>query len=329
MTPSIKRLIELDIFRGIAIVSIILYHFTYSFNYLYGNLVDAVLLFRWGYLGVQLFFILGGFSVGYSLKNAVTPFNFLIDRFTRLFPSYWVSIIIIYLITSQFFLPGRSVTFSHFLVNFTMLQHWLGIPDVDGAYWILPVFLVFYFFIMIVLFLKKIAHLKLIGLFWIILGLIIWKLPVFNQSIFQSFFLFFKYAHLFVAGIMFWEIFFKKANKFTHWLIFISFGAQLMLFNFIESLAVLAFYLLMYLFSYKKLSLPPFLKIFSYLGLISFQIYLIHQNIGYIIMLQLVKFDLPLIIIVTIPIIVTFCLAGIIYRFIEIPIKRIIRSRFF
>lgn len=318
-----NRLIELDILRGIAIIFIVLFHYTDSFNRLYGHPIDLKLYFPWGYLGVQLFFILSGFSIRHSLKNSQNPFRFAINRFSRLYPSYWVSITLIFFVMQKSPLLGRQISFNQFLINFTMIQHWLGVPDVDGAYWVLPVFIVFYAFIFIILFMRKFTLIKLISFIWIVLGITIWKLPIAYQSTFQSFFLFLKYSHLFVAGIMFHDIFSRQANASSHWLIFFSLISQVILFTPMESLVVVFFYLIMYLFVFNRLRLSR-LKVFSNLGIISYQIYLIHQNIGYAIMLQLSNLKLSSFVIIAIPIIFTFALSILTFHLIEVPVKKII-----
>src|ERR1700733_3136318 len=82
-----KHRIELlDSFRFIAILSVLLYHFTSSSISLfpYGNFYHHI--FKFGYLGVNFFFMISGFVISYTLDNTTGLLSFWQNRFSRLFP---------------------------------------------------------------------------------------------------------------------------------------------------------------------------------------------------------------------------------------------------
>ena len=67
---------DLDIFKGLAIIAVIFYHFE---------------IFTYGYLGVDLFLVINGFLIGKGLirktqDNNLKYFDFVISRFCRLYP---------------------------------------------------------------------------------------------------------------------------------------------------------------------------------------------------------------------------------------------------
>lgn len=132
------RLVELDSLRGIAAVSVMLFHLTYFHD----ELGLAPFQVRWGHYGVELFFIISGFVIFMTLARAKNTREFVVSRVARLYPAYWGAIVL----TIAFALalePGHP-PFGSTLANFTMLQRALGIGDVDGSYWTLVVELQFY-----------------------------------------------------------------------------------------------------------------------------------------------------------------------------------------
>ena len=82
-----KRIELLDSFRCIAIVSVLLYHFTdrwtkyFPFDDYYQH------AFRYGYLGVHFFFMISGFVICYTLERTGNGSLFARNRFARLFPA--------------------------------------------------------------------------------------------------------------------------------------------------------------------------------------------------------------------------------------------------
>lgn len=82
-----KRLIELDALRGIAALSVVIYHYTTRYNSLYGH--DSFLdnnYFHYCSQGVQLFFMISGFVIFLTLNHIKKPMDFVISRFSRLYP---------------------------------------------------------------------------------------------------------------------------------------------------------------------------------------------------------------------------------------------------
>lgn len=165
-----KRLELLDYGRLFAALMVVFYHYTfnginngkvYSID-LITNLADIT---KYGYLGVELFFMISGYVIFHSAKNR-TAAKFALSRVTRLYPAYWFAI----LFTSLFayFLGGdsMSVKVSQILVNFTMLQSLFGVENVDGVYWTLIFELKFYLLIFAMLLLGLNKHLEKIIVAW-------------------------------------------------------------------------------------------------------------------------------------------------------------------
>ncbi|MCM3812367.1 acyltransferase [Streptomyces sp. DR7-3] len=99
--------------------------------------------FAYGCLGVQIFFVISGFVI--CMSGWGRPLrSFFASRISRLYPAYWVAII---LVTGVFALPWvayKAVSPSDALVNLTMLQQPLGVDRVLGVCWTLWAELRFY-----------------------------------------------------------------------------------------------------------------------------------------------------------------------------------------
>jgi peptidoglycan/LPS O-acetylase OafA/YrhL len=135
-----KRLAYLDALRGIAALLVV-------FTHLYIPLLGHVWVFDYlidpGKLGVLWFFMISGVVIPYSLKPVPDgPRRFLISRFMRLYPAYWLSLavfLVMLKLTGGVFPPWNQIT-----ANLTMVQAALGFEDVIGLYWTLFIELVFY-----------------------------------------------------------------------------------------------------------------------------------------------------------------------------------------
>ena len=84
-----------------------LFHFTTRFTELYPASGASVLAVPYGYFGVNLFFIISGFVIFMTLQRTERPMDFVVSRFSRLFPSYWAAIILTFAVTHWLGLPGR------------------------------------------------------------------------------------------------------------------------------------------------------------------------------------------------------------------------------
>ena len=138
------RLAELDALRGAAAMAVVLFHFTTRFDQLYPQPSRFEWQFAQGHFGVNLFFIISGFVIFMTLDRARSAMDFVVSRFSRLYPAYWVSIALTFGITHWLGLPGKLVTAEQAAANALMFHSLLRVPNVDGVYWTLEVELLFY-----------------------------------------------------------------------------------------------------------------------------------------------------------------------------------------
>ena len=141
-----ERLGYLDSARGLAAIGVLFAHAIASFSETNLELV-AIANFTESYLDLGkifliLFFLTSGFVIPYSIKgegrSAIKSFG--ISRFFRLYPVYWVSAVLGFILYGTF-------NYQELLMNLTMLQQFFGVKNIIGLYWTLQLELIFYFLI--------------------------------------------------------------------------------------------------------------------------------------------------------------------------------------
>jgi peptidoglycan/LPS O-acetylase OafA/YrhL len=97
-----------------------------------------------GRIGVVAFFLISGYVIPFSIhpERPAPVGTFLIKRFFRIFPAYWLSIPLGAFATC--WLWGRPFGLREFLVNLTLLQDFFGVTPAEGLYWTLLVEWAFY-----------------------------------------------------------------------------------------------------------------------------------------------------------------------------------------
>lgn len=143
-TSSSARLSELDALRGLAALAVVLYHYTDAYQRLFGHPTPPLFTFKTGELPVYLFFVISGFVIDLTLQRCRTGGDFLVSRFARLFPAYWVAVLFTASIIWLFGLPRYEPSLKTVAINLTMLQEFLRTPHVDFVYWTLERELLFY-----------------------------------------------------------------------------------------------------------------------------------------------------------------------------------------
>ena len=144
LTSKRPRLAELDALRGIGAILVMNFHYSTRFQEMFPKAAHVPFHIFGGNYRVLLFFAISGFAIFFTVKHLQYGMDFIVNRFVRLFPAYWGAIIIT--LTTQYLgdIPALDIALSAILVNFTMLQSFFYLPGVDGAYWTLAIELSFY-----------------------------------------------------------------------------------------------------------------------------------------------------------------------------------------
>jgi peptidoglycan/LPS O-acetylase OafA/YrhL len=143
-SPPESRVVELDALRGLAALAVVAYHYTTQYGELYGHLGPPPPSFAFGNYGVQLFFLISGFVIFMTLERTRSAMDFVVSRFSRLFPAYWTAIVLSALVVYTIGMPSQRLPWQDVVIDFTMIQQVLGAEHLDGSYWTLEVELFFY-----------------------------------------------------------------------------------------------------------------------------------------------------------------------------------------
>lgn len=207
-----------------------------------------------------------------------------------------------------------------------MFHEYFNINHIDGVYWTLTVELTFYFWIFILYSAKQLNRAELWFLIFIFL-FIFDKLELLTLSKAIESLLILKYITFFVSGICLFKLQNRTYNKITIMVLFISIFSQAIDSTLLHFSIIICIYTIFY-FSitgyFKFLKLKPFI----FLGGISYSLYLIHQNIGYILIRELQFEGIPQGIIITITILFCIGLAYVLNITFEKPIMHAIRKTY-
>jgi peptidoglycan/LPS O-acetylase OafA/YrhL len=141
VTDIRERLLYIDAIRGMAALSVVIFH---ALLWYPGSLTDGVGQFiDFGKFGVVLFFMVSGFIIPFSLDDARADGLrvFIIRRIFRLYPAYWVSLAGA---AATAIILGFPLSLTQFAVNMSMLQGFFRVGDVLPVYWTLLIELIFY-----------------------------------------------------------------------------------------------------------------------------------------------------------------------------------------
>lgn len=262
------RIANIDILRGIAALSVTLFHLTGS-----SNLSESIReTGKYGYLGVEVFFVISGYILPYSMKKTnYYPKYFskiFFKRIARIYPPYLVIILITLGLMYITGIPFPSVS--------SMLTHLGYLNGVLGLKWISPIFwtlaLEFQFYIVIGLlyrvFIERSILLSLLTITVILLASFI--LP---DSLLPHYFGFFS------LGILLFRFQIGKVSVLLFWLT----NLILVLFiyhknGFYES--IISFLTVIFILYFPDIKDSIIKKSLLWFGMISYSLYLIHWEIG-------------------------------------------------
>jgi peptidoglycan/LPS O-acetylase OafA/YrhL len=144
----------IDGLRGIAAFAVVLHHLEGATTLGFGPWAPAWLegLLRRGFLGVDIFFVLSGFVIAYSLRSVPPSWGFVgrfaLRRSIRLDPPYWASIAIevtvAALVAAAGYATWKGVTLPQVLSHLAYVQEFVGHPHINAVYWTLCFEIQFY-----------------------------------------------------------------------------------------------------------------------------------------------------------------------------------------
>jgi peptidoglycan/LPS O-acetylase OafA/YrhL len=290
------RFDEIDLLRGIACLAVVAFHYLWRGQL--GGWVGATApawvgqVASFGDLGVHLFFIISGFVIFMSAQGA-TVREFFASRAGRLFPALWVAAPLTaglaWLSQDDHF----QVDLRTLLINLSLVPQYFHVEFVDGAYWSLAVELQFYLLIALVIAMGKLHRMELLLSIWLLLSIANWLRPVFPLQ----FWLAVHWAPFFSAGILAFMVR-KSGLSRDRGLLYLACWILAVLYTYkpsaagaphtpeqmqhalIAGLVVSGFFVLFALIAFGRLSLRAS-ALTRWAGLLTYPVYLLHQNIGY------------------------------------------------
>lgn len=325
-----NRLVEVDALRGLAALAVVLFHYTTRFTDLFPSAAQPIVAYPNGHYGVGLFFVISGFVIFMTLDKTVFPMDFVVSRFSRLFPTYWVAIFLTFGITHWLGLPGKLVDIDSALVNMLMVHGLFRVPHVDGVYWTLEVELLFYSGMFL---LYRVNCLTWIHRF--LLGLLLLRLTYYLLEkhfgislpwiVFRLLIL--QYIPWFALGISVYMATHRNsmgAFLSSAWTAALATATLWICESIFVAGLAMTFLAAVFLAANNKLSILRFWP-FVWLGTISYPLYLLHENIGWAALLRLQTLGVPIDFAILMTLGASFFMAVALSRWVERPAMQWIR----
>jgi peptidoglycan/LPS O-acetylase OafA/YrhL len=144
-----ERILELDAIRAISCLNLLLFHFTYVYTNKYGFTSPLAMTFPYGKYGVQLFFILSGFVNTMTLVGKRSTKDFVVARCIRIFPSYWLCILMNVLLFAYLPFFRQAPTMEATVANLSTMPRLFGFENMEPVTWTLQVEMLFYTFLLL------------------------------------------------------------------------------------------------------------------------------------------------------------------------------------
>ena len=319
-----NKIMDIEALRGIALLLVLLFHFFSRFHSLFMSKATTFkfgfLFHDFGSLGVAIFLLVSGYFMISKQNNS--QINYIIKRLIRLWPAYFLSICICFLVKYIWVLPGRIVSFKEFLLNIFFVNGFMGVHYVDGAHWYLTVLVSA---ILIFSFIQKLSYKHRQYIYW---GCLTILLTLFFFHISNSYVrLMRNNLPIIIMGACLADI--NRRNIKLASITFIV--ALLSCFVFkhysYNYLIILLIVVLLFLLAIKQNCFIFKSKILIWLGTISYPIYLIHQDMGYELMYNLMKYFGEYKVWMSFAAICLGILLGVIIYFIDKKTQRKIRAK--
>jgi len=253
-----------------------------------------------GYLGVHLFFMISGFVIHMTLTRKSNISQFYFARIRRIYPASIICVSLIFLIkkiSGTNFQLNRPIDLipSLLLISPEFIKVTLGIDTrwITGVLWSLFVEIQFYALVGVIFykirkykFEQKLFILSIISTFFKV-GYVLTSISVFKYI--DELFPLINYIWYFTAGVLFYDIYVKDSRsnysakvKIFFTLLYLLATIQLHDFATIKSIAncaiILVYFLVFGYISKNRHGNQKRVTIFSKIGDLSFEIYLIHES---------------------------------------------------
>lgn len=315
-----NRLVQIDGLRGIAAVVVLLFHVTTRYDQEYIHRDALPFSVPWGSLGVHLFFAISGFVILMTLRRTVVPADFVMSRVSRLYPTYWVAVLLSTAIVIAAGLPGHQPSAGEVAANLLMFHGLFGVDHVDGAYWSLEIELIFYAWMLVIWSIGWLGRPMRIVLAWLAVSLaarVGAAVLGFELPWTVSHLTLMKWIPWFSIGISAYVI--AHAERDAP----LAYGAMALAVltvgvgdGWAYSIWAAMVAVVLTLASLGRIALLASLP-FAFFGAISYPLYLIHENLGFSLMLHAESAGLHSVVAVALAILASILVAWLLHRTVE------------
>jgi peptidoglycan/LPS O-acetylase OafA/YrhL len=330
--PRARRFAWLDLLRLVCATSVLFFHYGFVAPVPDRTLPLGYAIWSagtlYGQFGVHVFFIISGFVISLSAEGR-TSLDFLWARFVRLYPAYWVAVFattaVLMLLRPELVLRPLQV-----LANLTMLQSFIGLPNVDNVYHTLAIELRFYAVIAVLLALRVQATSLQVIAGWLALCVASLVLPPLLGKLFLA-----SWAPYFLAGMLTQSLLRPDRRRLKLVLLAVAILLEWRIVgqdadhrnsgyvSGIGCVIVLAGNLIAILCAF--VPNPRNTSVLAMLGALTYPLYLIHDEIGVALMRGLQPW-LPAWIVISLVIVAMFGLAYLMAQWIEPAIRRWLKA---
>jgi peptidoglycan/LPS O-acetylase OafA/YrhL len=350
---ELQRLKVLDSFRALAIFFVMSYHYTVRWAAPHdptrhlppGEMFNGTVL-QYGWIGVEFFFMISGFVILMTLERCHSVADFFVRRFARLWPALFVTATLSALFVTwagpaDWQLSRYDYLTSVFFMDPEVFSRITGVPGlkwVDGAYWSLRAEIRFYVFAGMIFWLFR----KNLVVVWVVVMAAIPFNSLYHHLVplprwhFSVHILGFETSYLpfFSVGVFAYELWSRGKWSWLAWIglaiteiwILALIVKQHGVFGGSDTLAMIiinaAMMLLVVLFIFDSVLLRPLCWTpLVMVGQASYSLYLIHQNIGVIILRHAIDVGIPYLLAIPGVSLAMIGMALLLFRYVEIPAK--------
>ncbi|ORM65428.1 acyltransferase [Pantoea rodasii] len=341
------RIKHLDGMRGLAILLVIGYHAYARWPELlpFANITQHIPIFSYGWLGVELFFMISGFVIFMTLDKSESYISFLKKRWLRLFPAMLIASLLLYFVGGFFpewsamtpyvrnLLPGLIFTNPETLTQITGIEF----KSMAGSFWSLYVEAVFYLIIGAIYF--------SLGRKYCLPGLLVPMLLLSASSVLKSLghpvfidviskFGFIHYAW-FMVGCLVYERMHGR-DKALHYAI-VAFAMLINFSYYVKNAGVmtvipLLIVMLFFIASFysKQMERLLSLRFFTAIGFASYAFYLIHENLMIALLIKLnvtIKSEWMMLFMPIVVATVLYYLAWFITKYLEPALRNVLKGK--
>jgi peptidoglycan/LPS O-acetylase OafA/YrhL len=150
-----ERIATLDLLRLVAAFAVVCFHYFFrgaaADGYLNAGYPAAAPFALYGYLGVNLFFLISGFVIAWSAEDRSWQ-AFAVARFARLYPGFVVCMALTWTVMAAAHHPAFPVSIKQLVANLIVFSPGLGESFVDGVYWSIVLEIIFYGWVTLAIF---------------------------------------------------------------------------------------------------------------------------------------------------------------------------------